>query len=215
MRTSSCCVDPAGAAWLAHYLGRARARRARATAIEGFHLDQYGWPKFARRAVMARRSISRRASRFSCTRCASGCPRPRSCSTTSTTSRPTPPRGPARARTYIEVWPPHSAPAGSCAARRVRASTAARASAHPLGVPHVLRAGRGGRYGTPPSSVMAALFSNGAGHLLLGEDQHALTRPYYPTPPPAERSGSRGVRALVRLPGAVRRAALRPARRST
>lgn len=170
-------VDPAAPRWLDHYLEQLAAV-VDATAIRGFHLDQYGWPKFARRGDGARVDL---AASFTTLL---GAVRDRLPATpfmfnnvndfgTAVTART------GQDATYIEVWPPHST-------LQDLASLAATARAlrpeHPPILSAYLSCFRDDetRAVAAAELVMATAFSHGAAHLLLGEDGAALTDPYYP-----------------------------------
>ena len=85
---------------------RTSRRRCRPVGFDGFHLDQYGYPKWAVRpdgAVVDVAESFVTPDQVGPDRC----PRQRWCSTTSTTSRPGVPPPRRRTPIYIEVWQPH------------------------------------------------------------------------------------------------------------
>ncbi|MES2169762.1 MAG: glycoside hydrolase family 66 protein [Actinomycetota bacterium] len=171
-------VDPAGEKWMPHYLEQL-ATVIEKTALVGFHLDQYGWPKFARRtdgsvvdltesfvtllgAIRERlpkaRFIFNNVNDFP---------------TYATAVTP-------QDATYIEVWDPHSG-LGDLGALATKARSyrpehppilSAYLSCYSDGDEH--RANNAARL------VMASIFSHGASHLLLGESSNVLVHAYYP-----------------------------------
>ncbi|MGD8168555.1 glycoside hydrolase family 66 protein [Herbiconiux sp. P16] len=177
-------VDPAAPEWVAHF----RADLARATAavgFDGYHLDQYGYPKFAstpdeavvdvaesfallidqvRDELPEARLIFNNVNDFPTWR---------------TAALP-------QDAVYIEPWVPNDT-LGSLAelARRARASSA--------GQPIVLAAYQH-IYDSEPAEdadraaalTMATVFSHGATQLLVGEEGRLLVDPYYVRNHPAE-----------------------------
>lgn len=171
-------VDPAEPRWLAHYLGELEGVLA-GTALRGFHLDQYGWPKFARRSDGARVDVAASyrtllvavrdrlpAARFMFNNV-------NDFGTAETATAP-------QDATYIEVWPPHSTLQDLA---QLAATARARRPEHPPILSAYLSC-----FTTEPEEravaaaelVMASVFAAGGAHLLLGEDGAALTDPYYP-----------------------------------
>jgi dextranase len=171
-------VDPADPRWLRHF-GRELSRAIDVAGFDGFHLDQYGWPKTAERtdgapvdlaAAFATqiRSVRRRL------------PGARlifnnvnDFPTWATASTP-------QDATYIEVWPPHErldhlaslvTKARSLAPRRPVILAAYLTAFANAPEPSALAAAR---------LTMATIFSHGGFHLLNGENGAVLTDPYYP-----------------------------------
>jgi len=171
-------IDPAAPAWLQHYpamLDRAMA----ATGLAGFHLDQYGWPKMARRgdgalvdvaasfrcllqavhdALPSAHLIFNNVNGFAAVELASA----------------------AQDATYIEVWPPHDSLADL-------GSLVKWGQALNPGRPVILAAylscferETDARANAAARLVMATIFSHGGSQLLLGDDGRALVDPYYP-----------------------------------
>lgn len=170
-------VDPAEPAWLAHYLEQL-ASVVEATALEGFHLDQYGWPKFARRSDGARVDL---AASFATLLAAVRERLPEAAFVFNNVNDfPTDVTAPApQDATYIEVWPPHSTLQDL--ARLATTARAARAEHPPILSAYLsCFAHDETRAVAAAELVMATAFSHGATHLLLGEDGAALTDPYYP-----------------------------------
>lgn len=170
-------VDPADPTWLAHYLDQLAAV-VETTAITGFHLDQYGWPKFARRSDGARVDL---AASFSTLLAAVRDRLPdapfmfNNVNDFPTGVTATAPQD----ATYIEVWPPHT----TLQDLATLATTARMARPeHPPILSAYLSCFRDdeARAVAAAELVMATAFSHGAAHLLLGEDGAALTDPYYP-----------------------------------
>jgi dextranase len=170
-------VDPGAPRWLAHLT----ADLAAATALvgfDGFHLDQYGWPKAAiradgtpvdladgfvamlrdvRAALPQARLVFNNVNDFP---------------TWATAAAPTD-------VVYIEVWPPHERLADL-------AAVVTRARAAAAGKPVVVAAylstfATGERSGAEEALrlTMATLWSHGATHLIAGEEGRLLVDPYY------------------------------------
>lgn len=178
-------VDPGEDVWLAHYLEQLAAV-VEGTELAGFHLDQYGWPKFAHRADGTRVDLAEAYPRML------AAVRDRlpqvpfifnnvnDFPTYATAAAP-------QDATYIEVWDPHSTlqdlGALAAAARRLRPE-------HPPILSAYLSCYTEdeARANVAASLVMATAWSHGASHLLLGEDSNVLTAPYYPDNHRIERS---------------------------
>ncbi len=170
-------VDPAEPRWLEHYLAQLK-RVLEGTELRGFHLDQYGWPKFATRGDGARVDLS--ASFVTLL----GAVRDRMPGARfmfnnvndfpTLATAPTP-----QDATYIEVWAPHTE-----LQDLATIATDARAARpeHPPILSAYLSCYREdeARANNAAGLVMATAFAHGASHLLLGEDGHALTDPHYP-----------------------------------
>lgn len=176
-------VDPSEPRWLEHYLGQLESV-VRGSAIQGFHLDQYGWPKFAARSDGASVDL---AEAFVTLLAAV---RERLPETpfifNNVNDFPTyATAGSPQNATYIEVWEPHSELQDLAAL-----ATAARAlrPEHPPILSAYLScySEDEARANAAAGLVMATAFSHGATHLLLGEDGTALTSPYYPDNYPLE-----------------------------
>lgn len=171
-------VDPSDRRWLRHF--RADLRGALdAGGFDGFHLDQYGWPKAALRADGAavdlaeaftaligavRRSLPGARLIFN---------NVNDFPTWATASTP-------QDAVYIEVWPPHE---------RLDhlASLVTKARSLAPEKPVILAAYLTSFATAPEDSALAAarltmatIFSHGGFHLLNGEDGAVLTDPYYP-----------------------------------
>lgn len=170
-------VDPSEPVWLEHYLAQLE-RVVAETSIRGFHLDQYGWPKFAVRADGTHIDL---AEAFPVLLAAV---RDRLPDTpfmfNNVNDFPTyATAGSPQDATYIEVWEPHSE-------LQDLATLAGRALAlrpeHPPILSAYLSCYAAGeaRANNAAALVMATAFSHGASHLLLGEDGSALSGPYYP-----------------------------------
>ena len=170
-------VDPAEPRWLEHYLGQLERVLAE-TELRGFHLDQFGWPKFATRGDDARVDLAGSfVTLLEAVR--ERMPKARFMFN-NVNDFPTLATAPApQDATYIEVWAPHD---------RLQdlATLATNARTARLEHPPILSAylscyGDGEPRATNAAAlVMATVFSHGASHLLLGEGGHALTDPYYP-----------------------------------
>ena len=169
-------IDPAHPRWLAHYGDD--LERALEVGFDGFHLDQYGWPKAAvrrdgtyvdvaesfattltelRRRLPDARLVFNQVNDFPTWR---------------TSSSP-------QDALYIEVWPPHET-LGDLAGLAIRTRTTS------AGRPVVVSAYQSvyGSAASQPADLavrftMATLFSHGATHLLCGEADRVLIDPYY------------------------------------
>ncbi|GGL91710.1 glycoside hydrolase family 66 protein [Nakamurella endophytica] len=170
-------VDPAAPDWSAH-LRSDLAAAVRALGFDGFHLDQYGYPKFARRAdgadvdVAASFDATIRGIRDELPAARLVFNQVNDFPTWRTASSP-------QDATYIEVWPPQVT-LGDLARTVTRAHAAA-----PLR-PVVIAAYQAVYLQAEPDSAdratmltMATLFSHGATQLLAGETGHLLVDPYY------------------------------------
>ncbi len=170
-------VDPAEPRWLEHYLGQLESV-LEGTALRGFHLDQYGWPKFATRGDGARVDLSASfVTLIDAVR--KRMPHARFMFN-NVNDFPTPVTAPApQDATYIEVWAPHTELQDL--ATLATGALAARPE-HPPILSAYLSCYREdeARANEAAALVMATAFSHGASHLLLGEDGHALIDPYYP-----------------------------------
>jgi dextranase len=170
-------VDPIEPTWLAHYLDELDGVLA-ATALRGFHLDQYGWPKFARRSDGERVDLAESfrvlldavRERMPTARFMFNNVNDFGTAETATTGQDA---------SYIEVWPPHST-------LDDLALLAARTRAYRPEHPPIFAAYLSCFDAEPEERavaaaelVMATVFAAGATHLLLGEDGAALTDPYY------------------------------------
>ena len=170
-------VDPAEPRWLEHYL-RQLEQVIDGSDLQGFHLDQYGWPKFATRSDGTRVDL---AESF-VTLLAAVRERLPSASfifnnvndfpTWATATSP-------QDATYIEVWGPHSTLQDlatlATSARAARPEHPPILSAY-LSCYNVEES----RANNAAGLVMATAFSHGGSHLLLGESGRVLTDPYYP-----------------------------------
>lgn len=171
-------VDPGHERWRDHLLGQLEQVVER-TAIRGFHLDQYGWPKVARRGDGAPVDLAASFTGFleSVRERLPEAPfmfnNVNDFPTHATATAP-------QSATYIEVWDPHTT-------LRDLGELASRARQQRPEHPPILSAYLSCYVGGPEESatraamlVLATAASHGATHLLLGEDGHALTDPYYP-----------------------------------
>ncbi len=171
-------VDPADPVWMAHYLDQLDAMLS-GTDFQGFHLDQYGWPK--RAADSAGRPVDLAASFTTLI----GAIRTRLPSSrfmfNNVNDFPVESTAPApQDATYIEVWDPHSG-LGDLGALALKAR-ALRPEHPPILSAYLSCYGAGDPAGADAAArlTMASIFSHGATHLLLGEDSHVLVHAYYP-----------------------------------
>jgi dextranase len=177
-------IDPASADWSQHFVGDLAASVAQ-VGFDGFHLDQYGYPRVAarrdgtvvdvaasfasiidaaRRALPDGQLVFNNVNDFP-TWVTARCPQD---------------------AVYIEVWPPHTS-LGSLA------KVVTRARADGAGKPVVIAAYQS-VYTSAPAQVadlatsftMATLFSHGATQLLAGEGDRVLVDPYYVRNHPVE-----------------------------
>lgn len=170
-------VDPAEPRWLAHFTAALRAATDR-LGFDGFHLDQYGYPKYATRPdgepVRVEDSF---ATLIAATRAA--LPASRLVFNNVNTFPVWRTAGTAQDAVYVEVWAPHTTL--DHLARVVRDAQAAGG-----GKPVVVAAYQQ-VYATTDAAAadlasaftMATLFSHGATHLLCGEADRVLVDPYY------------------------------------
>jgi len=170
-------VDPASEDWLAHFTGQLRDAVSR-LGFDGFHLDQYGYPKRARRAdgriVDLAESFVRTIEGVRTALPAA------QLVFNNVNDFPTWATAPAaQDAVYIEVWPPHVT-LGSLARVVDRARSVAG------GKPVVVAAYQSVYDRAPAASAdlataftMATLYSHGATQLLAGEADRILVDPYY------------------------------------
>lgn len=172
-------LDPAHPRWLEHYVAQL-ARALQGTELTGFHLDQYGWPKFALRGDGERVDL---AASFRTLIDAVGdrIPAAQFIFNNVNDFGTMQTAGATQHASYIEVWSPHET-LGDLGLLATR--TRALRPEHPPILSAYLSC-----YTSEPSEradsaaqlVMATAFSHGATHLLLGEGGAALVDPYYPT----------------------------------
>ena len=171
-------VDPTNEHWLAHFSRDLRAALEQ-VGFAGFHLDQYGAPKYALRADGSEVDL---AAAFPAliARLAAELPEARlifnnvnDFPTWSTATAP-------QAAIYIEVWPPHTR-LEDLAQLIAKARALAPAQSVILAAYLSTYAGRRSRQGRllPRDLQLATVFSHGATALLHGEDDAVLTEAYY------------------------------------
>lgn len=171
-------VDPAHPRWLSHMMERL-TEVIDHTDLHGFHLDQFGWPKFARLGDGTPVSLAASFETF-LTAVREALPASQfmfnnvnDFPTTRTARLP-------QDATYVEVWEPHTT-LGHLGQLATRALTAR--PDHPLILSAYLASyTREAEAAVTDAGklVMASAVSHGATHLLLGEAHNALTDPYYP-----------------------------------
>jgi hypothetical protein len=148
------------------------------TGVRSFHLDQYGWPKFAMRSDGQRVDL---AAAFTDLLAAVRARLPlTSFMFNNVNDFPTyaTARAPQNA-TYIEVWPPHSTLEDL--GRLATTARSYRPERPPILAAYISCYARDEhRANVCATLVMAAVFSHGGTHLLLGEDSNVLTDPHYP-----------------------------------
>lgn len=170
-------VDPAAEPWLAHFRGEL-ARAVEELGFDGFHLDQFGYPKFAAspdgRAIDVSDSFVRgiEGVREALPEAQLVFNNVNDFPTWRTGSAP-------QDAVYIEVWEPHTT-LGSLAAVANRARAAA--GGKPIvfaAYQHVYDSADAAASDRATAFTMATLFSHGATQLLAGEDGRILVDPYY------------------------------------
>lgn len=170
-------VDPAAEDWLLHFISDLDAAVTQ-VGFDGFHLDQYGYPKRALRADgytidladSFPRMIGGARTEFPAARLVFN--NVNDFPTWATAEAP-------QDAVYIEVWKPQ-------VGLEHLAQTATRARALAGGKPvviaayqHVYESVPAGQADLSASFTMATLFSHGVTHLLAGEADRILTDPYY------------------------------------
>lgn len=169
-------VDPGDETWLAHYSAQLRDVIDR-TSLRGFHLDQYGWPKFARTGQGRIDVASSFVRMLGAVRDAVPEARFMFNNVNDFGTRQT--AGAAQDASYIEVWSPHETLQDL--AELVARTRALRPEHPPIMSAYLSCLGGGEAAGIEAAKcTMAAIFSSGGSHLLLGDSSHALTDPYYP-----------------------------------
>ncbi len=169
-------VDPGDPQWLAHYTDQLR-QVLQSTRLEGFHLDQYGWPKYARtgdRRVDVAESF---VTMLAAVREATPDARFMFNNVNDFGTRQT--AGAAQDASYIEVWSPHDTLQDLA---DLVSRTRALRPEHPPIISAYLSCFAAGEAGGVEAAhcAMAAIFASGGTHLLLGDGSNALTDPYYP-----------------------------------
>lgn len=170
-------VDPAASPWVEHFAAELQNAVHR-VGFDGFHLDQYGYPKQAVRpdgrrvdvaesfATLIERLRTDLPTEYLVFNNVNDFPTWRTV------------RSPQDA-VYIEVWEPHTH-LGSLAAVAGRAR--AEAEGKPVVVAayqHVYDSALATEADAATALTMATLFSHGATHLLAGEEDRVLVDPYY------------------------------------
>lgn len=170
-------VDPAEPGWLTHFAGELAAS-VESLGFDGFHLDQYGYPKFARRADGTPIDVAESFAMliaFVRARLASA-----RLVFNNVNDFPTWRTAPTKQdAVYIEVWPPHTT-LGHLATVVNRARSVA--DGKPVVIAayqHVYDRAPVDEADLATAFTMAALYSHGATHLLCGEADRVLVDPYY------------------------------------
>ena len=178
-------VDPAEERWLEHYLGQLEEVLHK-TALSGFHLDQYGWPKFAVRQDGTRVDLAASYVEL-LAQIRRRLPHARFMFNNVNNFPTYATAGAPQDATYIEVWDPHNTyqdvAALISAARSVRPE-------HPPILSAYLSCFAGPQRDATSAAelLMATVFSSGGSHLLFGESRNVLTGPYYADNAELERS---------------------------
>lgn len=170
-------VDPAHPDWLRH-MTRMLADAAAAVGFTGFHLDQYGYPRRARRVDGAVIDLANSFDTF-ITAARDAVPGGRLVFN-NVNDFPTWRTGhSAQDAVYVELWQPHDT-LGALA--RVVDRARASAGGKPVVVAayqHVYDQAPAEQADLAARFTMATLFSHGATHLLAGEGDRVLVDPYY------------------------------------
>jgi len=170
-------IDPADPGWLEHFAADLVAASTE-LGFDGFHLDQYGYPKYAVRPDGATVTLEDSfASLIEAARAA--LPESRLVFNNVNTF-PVWRTGPsAQDAVYVEVWPPHTTLGHLAAvvgdARRAGTGKPVVVAAYQ----HVYDSAEVEAADLATAYTMATLFSHGATHLLAGEADRILTDPYY------------------------------------
>jgi dextranase len=170
-------LDPAAPDWLAHF-GADLAAAVAEVGFDGFHLDQYGYPKRAHRPDGVRVDV---AASFQTMIAGVRGTLPESrlvfnnvndFPTWATGSSP-------QDAVYIEVWPPHE---GLEHLAQVATRARAEAGGKPVVIAayqHVYDSAEADSADLATAFTMATLWSHGVTHLLCGEADRILVDPYY------------------------------------
>lgn len=170
-------VDPADSDWLEHF-GKDLAAAAADVGFDGFHLDQYGYPRRAARADGLRVDLAEsfltmlQAVRDAVPEARLVFNNVNDFPTWATAHAP-------QDAVYIEVWEPHTTLADLA---RVTSRARAEAEGKPVAIAayqHVYDSAPAAAGDIATSLTMATLFSHGATQLLAGEADRILVDPYY------------------------------------
>jgi len=168
-------VDPSDATWLEHFTSELQEATAR-LGFAGYHLDQYGYPKRARRSDGALIDLAEAfVAMIAAVRQA--LPEARLVFNQVNDFPTWRTGGSPQDAVYVEVWPPHTT-----LADLARLTTASRRHGKPVVISAYLKP-----YELPDQDAadaaarlaMATVFSHGGSHLLVGEADRILTDPYY------------------------------------
>ena len=170
-------VDPAAPAWLAHFT-QELAASIQAVGFDGFHLDQYGYPKHARRADGTIVDVA--ASFDALIHEVRGAIPDAQLMFNNVNDFPTWATGSSpQDAVYIEVWDPHNT-LGSLARVVTRARSVG--DGKPVVIAayqHVYDSADAASADRATAFTMATFFSHGATQLLAGEADRILVDPYY------------------------------------
>jgi dextranase len=179
-------VDPAAPRWRAHFTNDL-SRSAVALGLDGFHLDQYGYPRRAVRADGA--AVDLASSFLDLIRAVRTALPDARLVFNNVNDFPTWATGDAdQDAVYIEVWEPHTT-LGSLARLVTRARAVGGSRPVVLAAyQHVYAVATARAADLAASLTMATIFSHGATQLLAGESGSVLVDPYYVRSHPAEYS---------------------------
>jgi dextranase len=170
-------VDPAAGDWLESFTGQLRQAISR-VGFDGFHLDQYGYPKRAARADGIMVDVA--ASFGSMISAAREAVPESHLVFNNVNDFPTwATAGSSQEAVYIEVWPPHVTLDSLAAVVSRARSLADNKPVVIAAYQHVYDSAPAPAADLATSFTMATLFSHGATQLLAGEADRILVDPYY------------------------------------
>lgn len=168
-------VDPSDATWLEHFTAELQEATER-LGFAGFHLDQYGYPKRARRSDGTMVDLAEAfAAMIETVRAA--LPEARLVFNQVNDFPTWRTGGSPQDAVYVEVWPPHTT-----LADLGRLTTASRRHGKPVVISAYLKPYEADDQDAADAAArltMATVFSHGGSHLLVGEADRVLTDPYY------------------------------------
>ncbi|HEY1486467.1 MAG TPA: glycoside hydrolase family 66 protein, partial [Micromonosporaceae bacterium] len=170
-------VDPADPGWREHFLDDLRAATER-LGFDGFHLDQYGYPKHATRPDGT--AVAVEDSFVTLIEAARAALPDRRLVFNNVNDFPVWRTGTApQDAMYIEVWPPHTTLNDLAAVVRKAHHAGAGKPVVIAAYQHVYDTSEVDAADRAAAFTMATLFSHGASHLLCGEADRILVDPYY------------------------------------
>jgi dextranase len=170
-------VDPTSERWQSHFAGDLRDAVA-GVGFAGFHLDQYGAPKYALRADGTRVDLAK-AFPALINRLADELPQAQLIFNNVNDFPTWTTAGAAQAAVYIEVWSPHDRLADIASLVQKAQSLAPEKSVILAAYLSVYGNGDHGAAHEAERLLLATVFSHGASALLHGEERSILTEAYY------------------------------------